>query len=324
MSSFDQIRQHISPELRQFDRYFGEVMKTDIPLLNLVLKYIMRRKGKQMRPVLVFLSARLHGEPNDATYTAAALIEILHTATLIHDDVVDESNERRGFFSINALWRSKIAVLVGDYLLARGLLLAIRNKQYEILDLVSDAVKEMSEGELMQIRNSRKLKISESDYFEIIRKKTATLISVCSSCGARSVGADAELVQKMNKFGELLGIAFQIKDDLLDYQINSLTGKPAGNDIQEKKLTLPLIHALGASDASERNRILHIMNNGEKASSKFHEVLTFINKYEGITYSEQKMHEFAANAKTEISVLGNDQTRAVLNEFVDYSINRNK
>src|SRR5512133_336677 len=324
MSSFDQIRQYISPELRQFDRYFGEVMKTDIPLLNLVLKYIMRRKSKQMRPVLVFLSARLHGEPNDATYTAAALIEILHTATLIHDDVVDESNERRGFFSINALWRSKLAVLVGDYLLARGLLLAIRNKQYEILDLVSDAVKEMSEGELMQIRNSRKLKISESDYFEIIRKKTATLISVCSSCGARSVGADAELVQKMNKFGELLGIAFQIKDDLLDYQINSLTGKPAGNDIQEKKLTLPLIHALGASDASERNRILHIMNNGEKDSSKFHEVLSFINKYDGITYSEKRMHEFAANAKTEISVLGNDQTRAVLNEFVDYSINRNK
>src|SRR5512133_748224 len=174
MSSFDQIRQYISPELRQFDRYFGEVMKTDIPLLNLVLKYIMRRKGKQMRPVLVFLSARLHGEPNDATYTAAALIEILHTATLIHDDVVDESNERRGFFSINALWRSKIAVLVGDYLLARGLLLAIRNKQIELLRIMSQAVKDMSEGELLQIERSRKMDIDESIYFEIIQKKTAS------------------------------------------------------------------------------------------------------------------------------------------------------
>jgi octaprenyl-diphosphate synthase len=323
-SSFDQIKQHISTELKTFDGYFNNVMKTDIPLLNLVMRYILRKKGKQMRPVLVFLSAKLHGTPGDATYTAAALIEILHTATLIHDDVVDESNERRGFFSINALWRSKIAVLVGDYLLAKGLLLAVGNKQYEILDLVSNAVKEMSEGELMQIRNTRKLKISESSYFEIIRKKTATLISVCSSCGAKSVGADAETVKNMNDFGEMLGIAFQIKDDLLDYQVNNLTGKPAGNDIQEKKLTLPLIHALNQSTHSERDHILHIMNSSAKSKAKFNEVLSFIHKHQGISYAETKMKEFAALAKQKLSIYGTESSRQDLNEFIDYAILRNK
>ena len=324
MSSFDQIKQHISAELKSFDSYFNQVMKTDTPLLNLVMKYLLRRKGKQMRPVLVFLSARLHGEPNDSTNTAAALIEILHTATLIHDDVVDESNERRGFFSINALWKSKIAVLVGDYLLARGLLLAVANKEYEILSLVSNAVKEMSEGELMQIRNSRKLKISETDYFEIIRKKTATLISVCSSCGAKSVGVDDATVAKMQQFGENLGIAFQIKDDLLDYQINSLTGKPTGNDIQEKKLTLPLIHALEQSDSSQRRHILRIMNNSDKSPAKFHEVLSYINRFEGISYAREKMNSYASKAKNNLLEFTNEDTRKVLFDFVDYAIARNK
>jgi len=324
MPSIDLIRQHISEELKQFDRYFYQVMKTNVPLLNIVMKYLLRRKGKQMRPLLVFLSAKLLGKPNDSTYTAAALIEILHTATLIHDDVVDESNERRGFFSINALWKSKIAVLVGDYLLARGLLLAVGNKEFEILSLVADAVKEMSEGELMQIRNSRKLKISEVEYFEIIRKKTATLISCCSSCGAKSVGVSDEIVAKMRSFGELLGIAFQIKDDLLDYQINSLTGKPAGNDIQEKKLTLPLIHALEMSEAQERRHILKIMNNSDKSSRKFNEVLSFIQKYNGISYAEIKMNEYASLAVNELSTFSNEEIRKALHEFVDYSIQRNK
>lgn len=323
MSSIDQIKHPISEELKEFDVYFAKVMKTNVPLLNVVMRYLMHRKGKQMRPILVFLSARLLGEPNKSTYTAAALIEIMHTATLIHDDVVDASNERRGFFSINALWKSKVSVLIGDYLLAKGLLLAIQNKEYDILNIVSDAVKEMSEGELLQIRNSRKLRISEDEYFEIIRKKTATLISCCSSCGAKSVDASDEIIGKMQKFGELLGIAFQIKDDLLDYQINSLTGKPAGNDIQEKKLTLPLIHALEKASKEDRTRILRIMNNNSKSSEKFREVLGFINKFGGITYSELRMKEYAALAVHELDGFPHTEIRKALNDFVEYAIQRN-
>jgi octaprenyl-diphosphate synthase len=324
MSSIDKIRQPISEELKQFDLYFKDVMKTEMPLLNLIMKYLLNRKGKQMRPVLVFLTAKLFGNPTDSTFTAAALIEMLHTATLIHDDVVDESNERRGFFSISAIWKSKIAVLIGDYLLAKGLLLAIGKKEYDILSLVSDAVKEMSEGELLQIKNSRKLKITEDEYFEIIRKKTATLIACCSASGAKSVGAEPELVNKMKKFGELLGIAFQIKDDLLDYQINSLTGKPKGNDIQEKKLTLPLIHAIEASQYGDRTRILRIMNNTDKGHRKFTEILSFINRFEGIQYAEHKMNEYAQRAKEEIQSFNNNEINAALTGFVDYAILRNK
>ena len=299
-------------------------MKTSVPLLNLVMNYILRRKGKQMRPVLVFLSARLHGATTDSTYTAAALIEILHTATLIHDDVVDDSNERRGFFSINALWKSKVAVLIGDYLLARGLLLAVRNKEYELLELVADAVKEMSEGELLQIKNSRKLKISENEYYEIIRKKTAALLACCASSGARSAGCTPEIVKRMHEFGEKLGIAFQIKDDLLDYQLNSLTGKPVENDIHEKKLTLPLIHALESSKAEERNRILSIINNSEKSSRKFSEVLEFINKHDGLTYAQGEMHKYASAALDAIREYHDSPIYASLKEFADYVVVRDK
>jgi octaprenyl-diphosphate synthase len=324
MSSIDQFKHPITEELKQFDVYFAKVMKTNVPLLNVVMRYLLHRKGKQMRPILVFLSAKLLGTPNTSTYNAAALIEIMHTATLIHDDVVDASNERRGFFSINALWKSKVAVLIGDYLLAKGLLLAIQNKEYDILNIVSDAVKEMSEGELLQIKNSRKLKISEEEYFEIIRKKTATLISCCSSCGAKSVNASDEVIRKMQKFGELLGIAFQIKDDLLDYQINSLTGKPAGNDIQEKKLTLPLIHALEKSPKEDRTRIIRIMNKSEKSAEKFHSILEFITKFEGISYAEGRMKEYAAMAVNELNGLPATEIKKSLNDFVDYAIQRNK
>jgi octaprenyl-diphosphate synthase len=324
MSMIDRVKQHISLELKHFDSYFSAEMKTNLPLLNFVMKYLMRRKGKQMRPILVFLSAKLLGKPNESTYTAAALIEILHTATLIHDDVVDESNERRGFFSINAIWKSKVAVLIGDYLLAKGLLLAVKNKEYEILNLVADAVKEMSEGELLQIRFSRKLSITEAEYFEIIRKKTATLISCCSSCGAKSVGMPQDIVEKMQHFGELLGIAFQIKDDLLDYQVNSLTGKPMGKDIQEKKLTLPLIHALAMADTFEKKRILRLMNNSVKRTKEFHKVLDFIIKNKGLSYSEEKMKEYASLALAEINQFPNIEIRESLHEFVDYTILRNK
>jgi octaprenyl-diphosphate synthase len=324
MSTIDRIKLPIAAELKQFDRYFAEVMKTSVPLLNLVVRYLLRRKGKQMRPMLVFLTAKLLGKPNESTYTAAALIEILHTATLIHDDVVDESNERRGFFSINAIWKSKVAVLIGDYLLAKGLLLAVNNKEYEILNLVADAVKEMSEGELLQIRNSRKQNITEDEYFEIIRKKTATLISCCSSCGAKSVGMPDNIVKDMQKFGELLGIAFQIKDDLLDYQVNSITGKPSGNDIQENKLTLPLIHALEMANSTEKKRVLRLLNNSNKNSFKFADVLEFINNNKGILYAEAKMNEYASLAMKELNKFPNVEIRKSLDEFVIYTIQRNR
>lgn len=325
MADIEKVKHYIADELKFFDGFFHAEMKTRVSLLNVILQYLLRRKGKQMRPILVFLSAKLFGKPNESTFTAAALIEILHTATLIHDDVVDESNERRGFFSINAIWKSKIAVLLGDFLLAKGLLLAINKKEYAILDLVSNAVKEMSEGELMQIQKSRKLNISESEYFEIIRKKTATLISSCSACGAQSMKTPEEIVSKMRYFGELLGIAFQIKDDLLDYQVNSLTGKPIGNDIQEKKLTLPLIHALEQADAAEKRRILKIMNNSsDKSSQKVRSLRDFIISHEGLTYAEMKMKEYASRALNELNEFPNMEIREALTEFVNYTIERNK
>lgn len=277
-----------------------------------------------MRPMLVFLSAKLFGKPGDSTYTAAALIEILHTATLIHDDVVDQSYERRGFFSINALWKSKVAVLVGDYLLAKGLLLAVDKKEFSILHLVSDAVKEMSEGELLQIKNSRKLRLTESEYFEIIRKKTATLISCCSACGAQSIGSSEEKIKQMQRFGENLGMAFQIKDDLLDYQINNLTGKPLGNDIQEKKLTLPLIHALECSDVSERRTILRILQNSDKSPKKFQTVLQFIQKYKGLEYAKTRMEAYAQKAMQELEAYAESETYEMLKEFVAFTTQRNK
>jgi len=324
MSELDRIKQPIAGELADFERYFRDIMKSKIPLLNLILNYLLRRKGKQMRPMLVFLTAKLLGKPCQSTYTAAALIEILHTATLVHDDVVDESYERRGFFSINAIWKSKVAVLLGDYLLAKGLLLAVQNKEYELLNLVADAVKEMSEGELMQIRNSRKLKTNQQEYYEIIRKKTATLISCCSSCGAKSVGMPDETVSDMRQFGELLGIAFQIKDDLLDYQLNSITGKPAGNDLKEKKLTLPLIYALEISEPDERNRIIRLMNSKRRDNMKLGEVIKFIELHNGLEYAKTKMHEFADLAVQKLHDFPEGEVKKSLYAFVQYTITRNK
>jgi octaprenyl-diphosphate synthase len=324
MSELDRIKRPIAGELAHFESYFRDIMKSQIPLLNLILKYLLRRKGKQMRPMLVFLTAKLMGRPNQSTNTAAALIEILHTATLVHDDVVDESYERRGAFSINAIWKSKVAVLLGDYLLAKGLLLAVQNKEYELLNLVADAVKEMSEGELQQIRNSKKLKITQAEYYEIVSKKTATLISCCSSCGAKSVGMTYEIVNQMKEFGVLLGIAFQIKDDLLDYQLNNKSGKPAGNDLKEKKLTLPLIYALEVSDIKEKIRMLRLMNSREDKHVKFNEVLKFIEFHHGFEYANFKMNEFACQALDKLSDLPESEVKNSLSSFVQYTISRNK
>lgn len=324
MNALDRIRQPISKELIQFEQYFKENMKTKVPLLDVVMKYVMKRKGKQMRPILVLLITKLFGNPNESTYTAATLIEILHTASIIHDDVVDDSHERRGFFSVNAIWKSKIAVLLGDYLLAKGMLLALNKKEYEILNLVADAVREMSEGELLQIRNSRKLSITEEEYYEIIRKKTAALISCCSSCGAKSVGMDDNTVKQMHDFGELLGIAFQIKDDLLDYQLNSLKGKPTGNDLKEKKLTLPLIHALEIADSTDKKKILSILNNSKINSFKFNEIYSFIIKYNGLGYSEQRMKEYSAKAIESLSPFSSSGLYDSLKDFIYYVTERNK
>ncbi len=252
--------------MQVFTGHFREVLRSDVPLLDTIMRYIVKRKGKQMRPLFVFLTAKLHGEVVEKTHTAASLIELLHTATLVHDDVVDESNRRRGFFSIQALWKKKIAVLVGDYLLSRGLLTAVDAEAFDLLKLTSRAVKEMSEGELLQIEKSRRLDITEEVYFEIIRRKTASLIAACCACGAASTGGDACQIDVMWKFGEKTGLAFQIKDDLLDLGDGKRTGKPTGQDIREKKLTLPLIHTLQVADGHARRRLIKLV---KRAPSSF-------------------------------------------------------
>ncbi len=275
-----------------------------------------------MRPMFVFLTAKLHGEIGDSSYTAATMIELLHTATLIHDDVVDESLERRGFFSINALWKSKISVLIGDYLLAKGLLVAVEHKEYELLEIVSGAVREISEGELMQIQKSRKLNITESEYFEIIRKKTATLIAACTACGARSVNATADTVNKMKEFGEHVGIAFQIKDDLFDYQKTGILGKPTGNDIKEKKITLPLIHSLENSGSAERRRILNLIRRHNRNALKVKEIIDFVRANGGIEYSVQKMNEYRDRALEILLQFPDNGSNKALVELVNYTTSR--
>lgn len=296
MSRLEKIKSPVASELKEFERLFRNSVKSDITLLNIIMNYVLRTKGKQIRPLFVMLSAKLHGDIGKSTYTAASLIELLHTATLIHDDVVDESYERRGFFSINALWKSKVAVLIGDFLLSKGLLLSVDNEEFELLKIVSDAVREMSEGELMQIHKSRKLNITEPEYFEIIRKKTATLIAACCACGAQSVGGDKETVSRMWNFGELIGIAFQIKDDLLDYESKGLTGKPSGNDIKEKKITLPLIYSLSISNSSISNKILRIIDKKHKSNQKINDIIQFVKDSGGISYAENIMKNYKEKA----------------------------
>jgi len=316
------IKKSIATELKSFESEFKSILRSKIPLLNIITNYVIHRKGKQMRPMFVFLSAKMLGDITPSTYIAAALIEILHTATLIHDDVVDDTRERRGFLSINAIWKSKVAVLVGDYLLSRGLLLAVNNKQYELLNLVSRAVKEMSEGELLQIQKSRKLNLTEEQYYEIIRKKTATLIASCTACGAKSVSASDEIVDQMWKFGEYTGMAFQIKDDLLDYHDRSIIGKPTGNDIKEKKLTLPLIHVLSNNNKSDNKKILAIINNKKKNSKNIKEVIEFVRQNGGIEYSVSKMIEYRNKALDIIDNYPHSEIKQSLVELVDFTTTR--
>ncbi len=317
-----EIKAPIEKEMEEFELKFKSSMKSSVPLLDKITQYIVKRKGKQMRPMFVFLSAKVCGEMNDSTYRAASLIELLHTATLVHDDVVDDSNERRGFFSVNALWKNKIAVLVGDFLLSRGLLLSVDNKDYQLLGIVSNAVREMSEGELLQIEKARKLDIDEAVYYEIIRKKTASLVASCCSCGAASVSSNEDAIEKMRAFGEAVGMAFQIKDDLFDYGDGTNIGKPTGIDIKEKKMTLPLIYALNNASFMEKRRIINIVKNNNNNPKKVAEVIDFVIKSGGIQYATDKMIEFKNKALGIIDSFPDSASRQSLIGLVKYTTER--
>ena len=311
----------IEAELKTFESRFSGAVKSDVPLLDTIMKYIIRRKGKQLRPMFVLLSAKLHGEVNERSYRAAALVEMLHTATLVHDDVVDESMERRGFFSINAIWKNKIAVLVGDYLLSKGLLLATTNDDIQLLHILSEAVKQMSEGELLQIEKSRKLNLEEQVYFEIIKNKTASLLSSACAAGAWSTTQDKTITEKMKIFGEKTGIAFQIKDDLFDYG-NQDIGKPTGNDIKEKKLTLPLIYTLNKVDKPIKRQIINIIKNENKNISKVKEVIAIVQQTGGISYAEQKMNAYKLEALDILNQFPQGEVRDTLENLVKFTTER--
>ena len=323
MKPVEQIKLPIKNEMELFEEKFKESMLTKVPLLNRITYYIVRRKGKQMRPMFVFLVAKMvsDGGFDERTYRGASVVELIHTATLVHDDVVDDSNRRRGFFSINALWKNKIAVLVGDFLLSKGLLLSIDNEDFDLLKLISIAVREMSEGELLQIEKARKLDITEEVYFEIIRKKTATLIAACCGIGAASVGANQETVQQMRKFGEYIGIAFQIKDDLFDYSDDKI-GKPTGIDIKEQKMTLPLIHTLNTCSEKDKNWIINSVKKYNKDKKKVKEVITFVKENGGIEYTISKMNDYKNRALTILENYPDSPYKDSLLQMIDYVVER--
>jgi len=311
----------IAQELEIFEKVFKESVKSHVSLLDTIMRYIVKRKGKQLRPMFVLLSAKLTGEINDQTYRAASLVELLHTATLVHDDVVDESYERRGFFSINALWKNKIAVLVGDYLLSKGLLLSLGNNDFEVLKILSSAVKQMSEGELLQIEKARNLNLKEEIYFEIIKNKTASLLASSCAAGAYSTCQDPLVAARMRQFGEWVGIAFQIKDDLFDYG-NEDVGKPTGNDIREKKLTLPLIYTLNTCSASQKKELIYIIKNENRRKEKVNQVIEVVKKSGGIAYSQQKMEEYRDKALELLHQFDDTEVRQSLKELVRYTTDR--
>jgi octaprenyl-diphosphate synthase len=318
------IKAPVAEHMKIFESKFKDSMKSSVPLLDKITNYIVKRKGKQLRPMFVFLSAQTVGEINESTYRAAALIELLHTATLVHDDVVDDSNERRGFFSVNALWKNKVAVLIGDFLLSRGLLLSLDNDDFHLLKIVSTAVKEMSEGELLQIEKARRLDISEDIYYEIIRQKTASLVAACCACGAASVSDDKAVIAKMKEFGILTGMAFQIKDDLFDFGSSEEIGKPTGIDIKEKKMTLPLIFALNQSSWLEKRKIINIIKNHNTDSDKVKQVIDFVIEKGGIAYAEKVMLEYKNKAISLLKELPASASRDSLEQLVVYSIERKK
>ncbi|PCH68562.1 MAG: polyprenyl synthetase [Bacteroidetes bacterium] len=321
--SLKEIKAPIASELDQFEVVFKKSMKSSVPLLDRITHYIVKSKGKQIRPMFVFFSARLCGGIIDKTFRAACLVELLHTATLVHDDVVDDAYKRRGFFSINALWKNKIAVLVGDYFLSKGLLLAVDNEDFGLLKIVSKAVKQMSEGELLQIEKARKLDIKEEIYYEIIRNKTASLIASSCAAGATSAEASEEKVEKMRSFGEKIGIAFQIKDDLFDYGIEDV-GKPLGIDIKEKKLTLPLIYALSNASFLDKRKIINIIKNHNEDSARVKEVIEFVLKSGGIEYAQEAMYKHQDEAFSILNTFPDSETRTCLEQLVRFTTERKK
>lgn len=316
-----QAKQVIAEELNMFELHFKEAVKSRVALLDRIMQYIVKRKGKQMRPMFVLLSARLGGAVNDSTYRAASLVELLHTASLVHDDVVDDSMERRGFFSINALWKNKIAVLVGDYLLMKALLLALNNREYIVLDMLADAVKVMSEGELLQFEKSRKLNFSEDVYYEIIKGKTASLLASACASGASTTFSDAGQVEKMKLFGEKVGMAFQIKDDLFDYGSEDI-GKPTGNDIKEKKLTLPLIYTLNHCAPDVRKKIIYIVKNENTQKDKIRYVIDAVEQSGGIRYATEVMYRYRDEALALLHEFPSSDAREALEELVRYTTDR--
>lgn len=324
MKISEKIKAPIAEEMKLFETKFYESMKSSVPLLDRITHYIVRRKGKQMRPMFVFLTAKLTGEFQERSYRAAALIELIHTATLVHDDVVDDSDMRRGFFSINALWKNKIAVLVGDYLLSKTLLLSTENEDFDLLKVVSVAIKEMSEGELLQIEKARKLDITEDVYYEIIRQKTATLIAACCEAGARSVGASEEVCKKMNEFGNLVGMAFQIKDDLFDYTSSDLIGKPVGIDIKEQKMTLPLIHVLNKASEKDRKWLINSIKRHNKNQKRVQQVIQYVKDNGGIEYTKKVMHEYNAKALKILDEFPDSEYKDSLITMVTYVMERKK
>lgn len=324
MVTIKKIKAPIEQELHDFEPYFKKSLQSDIPLLGTILNFLYRTKGKQLRPIFVFLSAKLHGGTNEFSKLAACSVELLHTATLVHDDVVDESYERRGSFSVKALWKNKLAVLVGDYILARGLLLQLESKKYNFLHLISRAVQDMAEGEILQMKKSRKLDIDDETYFEIIRKKTASLIATSMAIGAASAVDDEVIIEKMYSIGQDAGIAFQIKDDIFDYQSKGVLGKPTGNDIKEKKITLPLLHILNQANRSERKRILRLIKRKNNSSAVVEELIQLVSEKGGLEYAEQKMNEFKDKAIAGLREFQECEARESLIELMNYIATRKK
>ena len=323
-SALDRIKAPVIRDIEAFEIMFRQSMKSRVPLLDIIMRFILKRKGKQIRPVFVFLSAAATGKIHPRTQRAAALIELLHTATLVHDDVVDNASERRGFFSVNALWKNKVAVLAGDYLLAKGLLLSVEHEDLELLKIVAEATREMSEGELLQMEKARRLDIREEIYFEIIRKKTATLIASCCACGAASAGASPEIINRMKTFGEKTGIAFQIKDDLFDYQKTNLTGKPSGIDIREQKLTLPLIYTLNRCSPSAKREMIRTVKFFHDDPVRVSQLIQQVHEAGGIDYARSRMMEIRQEALELLSELNPSPALDSLKELVIYTTDRDK
>jgi len=323
MLSIDEIKKPIAADIDAFEERFKSSMQSSVPLLDRITHYIVKRKVKQIRPLFVFFSASICGGITDATHRGAALVELLHTATLVHDDVVDNSYQRRGFFSINALWKNKIAVLVGDFLLSKGLLLSIENNDFKLLQIVSEAVKQMSEGELLQVEKVRRMDVDEPIYYEVIRQKTASLIASCCACGAASAGADEATIEKMRSFGEKIGIAFQIKDDMFDFGTDDV-GKPLGIDIKEKKVTLPLIYSLNNTTSSERKRIINLVKNHNDDPEKIEQIIRFVKESGGLGYAETQMKKYQEEAFEILNTFPKSESRESLEQLVRFTTERNK